>query len=428
MKNIRMIISLFVFGALLAPTLASAQPGGMKLGADTLKFDKARFASEIKRNFNGRAMGYQVILLKKGQIVEEIADGLARNAADGNVKMTLDTPANIGSTVKFFAGTALLQEFQKPNSIGGGMNSWLNEPVYRYFPKVWQDGMHTSIKQIKFKDLLQHKGGFIHNDPDPNVKVFFDYFKKGVSSDQTQPYAYGKRRYANANITTIGYVLAAVDNPQFLKTLNQIIASKNLKADDIFIQTYLGNAFEAHMKKNFFSKIKPTIAPSCDAENEYPKQNKIYAKVYNIPNDISPGTEYSSKTDNVSKACHAAGGWYISGRELAAYVANYAATETIVAADTRKLMFDEDAAQNQLVWSMNIPDGDLLKNFGWNTSPYMGGDHGEAHATIVKLPQDYYAVGIVNSAIANDKGEFGGSYLLTFNIIEAFNAGVAANF
>jgi hypothetical protein len=148
--------------------------------------------------------------------------------------------------------------------------------------------------------------------------------------------------------------------------------------------------------------------------------------MYSLPSTVTAGGEYTSKKND--GACHAAGGWYMSGRELAAYVANFAATDEIVNQTTRDLMFNDDAPQDQLVWSMNIPDGNLLKNFGWNISPYMGGDHGGAHATIVKLPNDYYAVGIVNSGILNDKGQVGGSYLLTLNIIEAFNAGVAANF
>ena len=427
MKNTKFLIALILFGLLLNPLGIFAQGGIKKSTSKPFQLDKAKFTTEIYKKFDSKAMGYQVILLKKGQIVEEVADGWARNVEDGNVKMTVNTPANIGSTVKFFAGTALLQKLQKGTYLGGGFNTRLLEPAYRYLPKIWQDNMDVSIQKITLKDLLQHKGGFIHNDPDPSLKVFFDYLKKGVSMDQTQAFAYGKRKYANANITLIGYLLAAVDNPAFLTNLNNTIAAKKLKADDPLIQTYLGQAFENYMKANIFSKIKPAIAPSCDAPNEYP-QNVKYAKSYALPSTVTKGAEYSSKTDNVSKACHAAGGWYITGRELAAYVANFAATETIVSDETRNLMFEDDAPQNQLLWSMNIPDPDLLKNFGWNTSPYMGGDHGGAHATIVKLPNDYYAVGIVNSGILDDKGQVGSSYLLTQKIIEAFNSSVAASF
>lgn len=419
MKNLKILLALFIVGLLLNPTFVSANT--------EIKFDKAIYEREIKRRFDrSKVMGYQVILLKKEQFISELADGLARNAADGNVKMTLDTPGNIGSTAKFFAGTALLQKLQ----MKGDLETQLNQYAYKYFPKVWQDNMHENIRKIRFIDLLRHEGGFIHSDPDPNIKVYFDYLKKGVTFNQTKEYAYGKRNYANANITTIGYVLAAVDDPAFLTALNKKIALEDLAPDDPKIQAYLGQAFENYMKTNIFSQIKPTISPSCAAPGEYPKKNIVYAKMYELPTTETAGAEFTSKKNG--GACHAAGGWYITGRELAAYAANFAGTDLIVNQSTRDLMFNDDAANDRLLWSMTRNNGTLLKNFGWNTSPYMGGDHSigksSAHATIVKLPGDYYAVGIVNSDIMNDKGEFGGSNLLTWNIIEAFNAGVAANF
>lgn len=157
MKKIKYLVALTIFGLLFNPGFAAAQAGAVKSNGKSFSFDKGRYETEIRRNFNGRAMGYQVILLKKGQIVSELADGQARNQIDGGAKMTVNTPANIGSTAKFFAGTALLQKFQKPNSIGGGMNSWLNEFIYPYFPKIWQDNMHPSIKQIKFKHCFSTK-------------------------------------------------------------------------------------------------------------------------------------------------------------------------------------------------------------------------------------------------------------------------------
>ena len=425
MKNLKVLVTLIVIGLLLSPSLALAQ-GGVISSEKALTFDKAKFTTEIKKNFASRAMGYQVVLLRKGEVVERVAGGLARNATDGFVEMTINTPANIGSTVKFFAGTALLHKLQTPSRNGGGINSRLNEPAYKYFPQIWQDNMHPSIKQITLKDLLQHKGGFIQNDPDPTLKVYFDYLRKGVSSDQTQPFAYGKRKYANANITTIGYILVAVDNPEFLVSLNKLIASKKLKPEDPAIQKFLGENYENYMKTQVFNKIKPAIFPSCDAPKDYPAKNIIYAKTYPLPGAVTKGGEYSAKVSD--GACHAAGGWYITANELAAYMANFAATETIVSAATRDLMFDDNAPQDQLLWSFDTKDADLLKNFDWQTSPYMGGDHGNAHATIVKLPNDYYAVGIVNSGILNDEGKTGGSGLLTLNIIEAFKAGVADNF
>jgi len=429
MKNIKVIITLLVLVLLSMPTFALAQAGGMNMGGNTLKFDKAKFDGQVKSDFEGKVTGYQVVLIKDGKIVSEIAGGYATNAVDGNNKMTVNTPANIGSTAKFFGGTALLHEFQRTSGIGGGMDSWLSEKIYNYFPVVWKQNMDESIKQISFKDLLEHRSGFIHGDKEVTGS-FFNYLAKGVSSDKTKDFYYGKRNYANANITMVGYLLPMVADKDFLNKLNKIIIEKKLKADDMFIQTYLGNAFESYIKTNYFSKITPAISPSCDARNEYPKKNIIFAKSYNIWNEITPGADYSSKADNPSKACHAAGGWYVTGRELAAYAANFAATDNIVSAATRKKMFDDEKPDNRLLWSFARGNTILKTKLDWKSSPYMGGDHGGAHATIVMLPNGYYAVGIVNSNISpvNKGDDYGNSHHLTANIIKAFEAGIAANF
>ncbi len=426
MKNIKhIVLSLFVI-ALIIPSAAFAQ-GGVRGGGKAVQLNKAKFEAEIKELFDGNAMGYQVILLKNGQIVSETAGGWARVNNDGSAKMTVNTPANIGSTAKFFAGTALLRKFEQPSPIGGGMDSWLAQPFYKYLPKIYQDNMHPSIKQITFKDLLQHKAGFIHNDP--TADTFFEYLKKGVSNDKTKDFYYGKSKYANANITTIGYVLAAIDNPTALKTINDLVIKNNMQPEDMRIQQYLGNLFEIQVETGIFKLSKPSIAPSCDAPKEFAAKNIIYAKTYRVYNDIAKGSEASSKA-GASKACHGAGGWYISGRELAAYVANVTASENIISSATRNRMFNDNSPSDRLLWSFTVGDSSLAKNFGWDTTPYMGGDHGGAHATIAALPNGYYAIGIVNSDIAlPDKSNVeGGSNRLTRNIVQAFNAGMADNF
>lgn len=93
-------------------------------------------------------------------------------------------------------------------------------------------------------------------------------------------------------------------------------------------------------------------------------------------------------------------------------------------------MFDDDAPNNRLLWSFTANDKFLKDNFKWDSTPYMGGDQGGSHGTIMMLPDGYYAVGIVNSDIspANKVGQNGGSSMLTRNIMEAFKVGVAANF
>ena len=123
-------------------------------------FDKAAYEKGVRTAFDGKVMGYATVLIKNGLVVSEVAGGWARNANDGNVKMTTTIPANIGSTIKFTGGVALLHLFESKskwiNPSGRSVDNWLDMKVYVYFPKVWQDTMHPSFKQITFRKLLQH--------------------------------------------------------------------------------------------------------------------------------------------------------------------------------------------------------------------------------------------------------------------------------
>jgi hypothetical protein len=69
------------------------------------------------------------------------------------------------------------------------------------------------------------------------------------------------------------------------------------------------------------------------------------------------------------------------------------------------------------VWSFTINDTFIKNKFDWLTMPYMGGDHGGAHATVLMLPGDYYAVGIVNS---DDIGSYG----VTARLLRAFKTSI----
>jgi hypothetical protein len=81
-------------------------------------------------------------------------------------------------------------------------------------------------------------------------------------------------------------------------------------------------------------------------------------------------------------------------------------------------MFDDDNANEMLVWSFTTSNKWATDNFQMQAIPYMGGDHNSAHATIVKLPGGYHAVGIVNS-------DEMGSGTITNNIVSAFQASVS---
>lgn len=399
MKIKSIIAMLLVFGVFFNTTAVLAQRG-----TKTVKVDKERFALNVRLGFAGKVKGFQALLLKNGQIVAETAGGEARTKIDGQADMTVNTPSNIGSTAKFFAGTALLKLLSSPkgeiNPTGRPLESWLDEEVYYNLPLIWRANIDASWKQVTFRQLLQHKSG---------VRELTAKDKEGFEANgyrQNSPFIYflkpikeadrNVRLYQNFNFTILTYLIPLIANPSLRETLDEEIKAKKLKVDDLYITQRLGNEFEKYMRANLFGKITPKINPSCDAPNEYPKQNKTYAMAYDSVSDTNTGFEYSERVTNGS--CHAQGGWYVSVRELGAFVANFAATETLVSSDTKAIMIDDNDASNNLVWSTTYPPNTwIAKNFGADRMPAMDGLQEGSRSVLIKMPNNFYALAIVNS-------------------------------
>jgi hypothetical protein len=401
MKIKSITVMLIVFGAFFNTTTVFAQFGTKT--AKVAKFDKSKFVSGVKSNFDGKVKGYQVILLKNGQIAAEYADGDARTPTDGQADMTVNTPANIGSAAKFFGGTALLKLFSSPkaskaNPTGKSVDEWLDTRIFAYLPKVWQDYAHSSWREVTFGQLLMHKSG-VRGFTKEELAAFAEeggearphhYFPKELKVGNR-----GVRDYENFNITILTFLIPVIADPNLLTQLNAEVEEKKLRPSDLYITQRLGDRFEKHIHGAVFEKITPKIYPSCDAPNYYPTKSKIHALAYNSIKDTTKGFEWSEKVGHGS--CFAQGGWYITGRELAAYVANFAATENIVTNAVRTQMFDDDKDDNRLVWSRSFSDQWVTDNFDMKVMPFMGGTHNGSRASILMLPNGYYAVGIINS-------------------------------
>jgi hypothetical protein len=414
MKVRSFVSTLILLGLLLDATGVRAQLGGSQLGAKTLKFDKEKFIAKVKENQLGAPIplgGYAAVVIKDGKIVAETAGGLAIRG-DGktlkNVSMTTSTPNDIGSDFKMISFIALLSVFEKRAAQNRALTveKQLNSPILPYLPKAWRAWVNAPpddnaaaaqatarIAKTTFAQLLRHKSGFRSV---ANKTSSFDYLDKGIQQADI-----GVRSYSNFNATVLTYLWPRLMDPAKADQIEKQIEDGKVANNnhEVYGQLY-GDFFENWMQKNVFDVIKPGIRPSCDPAVDYPKRTPavVFARYYDNPLGGDNPRYWSEKDKN--QGCHAQGGYYLSMRELAAFMANYQATDTLVSEKVRNMMYDDSTAATRddtLGWSEFLSSPFATKNFGVNSIPWKAGGN-LGFTAVVQLPDGYIAVGTINGA------------------------------
>jgi len=371
--------------------IASAQIGGLS----TFTFNKQAFDTAMTNGLDGNVMGYQYVLIKKGQLISEDAGGLAQNAADGSVPMTVNTPTNIGSLAKFLSGTAMLGLMQKPNGPaqydnGLTLNQKLERKIWTVMPNAWINGMKAGVEDISFRQMLQHRSGF--DDAKPNNRTVLGFLK---DPDGFNPAQFDVREYSNINYVLNGYLLSAYSTSSAKQSYNnaQNMYGWTDAQTDTFFRQGMGTNMHNLMKTRIWDKMTPKIYPNCDAANTL--QNTA-AYGYNSASDAAAGQITS--TIDTQGHCGGHGGYYLSARALANYLAHFAATDLIVNQDARDLMHTDDMAPaDRLVWSFNKSSAYFGTNFNMPNVAWSNGVTGGWRAIIIKFPMDYYLVTFTNS-------------------------------
>jgi CubicO group peptidase (beta-lactamase class C family) len=380
---------------------------------------KSAFEFSAHQALEGKVMGYTFLLMKDGKLVTDGAGGSARNAADGFKPMTTRTPQNLGSLFKFISGVTMLHILERPpaGSAGGqgSMISRLDAPVALLYPQIWQSAVKTPvIRKITFRQLLQHKSGFrdCGSGGDP-----IDCFKSPFNARLI-----GKRDYQNINFSLTGYLIGVYTKPDLLKSINNIEGSVAVAEKDRLFKVAAGQQMDSFIASKVFPLAPGKISASCDATNDY-KNTGAYS--YKSATDKGAGIFTSRKA--AGKPCVGSGGYWMSIRDFAAFAAATLHSNTILSAQTRRMLYDERKdADDRLVWSFTTSDSWIKSKFEMDTIIYSGGDQpydgGQgAHTAIVRLPLGYEALVFVNS------DDLSSSALAKIGV-KAFRAGMEHNF
>ncbi|HEX6125408.1 MAG TPA: serine hydrolase domain-containing protein [Pyrinomonadaceae bacterium] len=370
---------------------AQVRPVG---GLTTMSFNKAGFDQSLQNAVGPNVIGYQYVLIKNGQVVSEKAGGVAQNAADGTLAMTTSTPTNIGSVAKFLSGTAMIGLMEKSAGPfvwdpGATLQQKLNRKFFTIVPSVWKTGAKAGVENITIRQLLQHRSGF--DDAKANNRNVLGFLKDADGFQQSQ---FDQREYSNINFVLNGYLLPMYATSSFKDNLNNLVSQQNLNQTDgdAYVRQMAGTAMHNLMKSRIWDKMTPKIAPNCDGTS----LSNTAAFGYTSKNDSAQGA-ISSIMDSQGH-CGGHGGYFMSSRALAAYLAHFSASDLIVTSAGRNAMYNESMNPNdRLVWSSSTPNNWLGAKFKMPNVIWSNGIAGGYRSVILRLPQNYYLVLLTNS-------------------------------
>lgn len=408
-----LLAGVLALAAVAVPAVAQPQ----RARAQQYEFDRAAFDTSLRGKLDGTVKGWSYVLMRDGRIVSEAAGGLARNAADGSMRMTTSTPVNIGSLFKFVSGVSLMQALEKrPTGSAGGsgdIDTALDVQMRLLLPAFWtREIASQGVSGITIRRLLQHRTG-LNGGTEDIVREF-----RKVRPGPFRP----SRNYENINFGLVGYVLGGYVKPSLVSALNQESRSANNPNDMLFSERALGAAMDGYIRFNVMGLVPGGPVPSCDAANEF-RATAAYA--YRSKDDRARGIVTSRMAEG--KPCIGAGGYWMSARHLAAFASAAAHGNQLLSAKARGLMFAADGRMDdRLVWSSADTSDWVRDNFGEphvvasdGYQPYAGGQG--TGGVLLRLPDKHVLVILRNST------EWSSGELQAFGY-QAFVAGMKDNF
>lgn len=346
-------------------------------------FDLEVFFNSVNQEMRRRYKGFAVILSDSdGDRLGFTRDGWAIDPDDNGPSelFTLDTPTAIGSVTKLFTTVAVLKR-----STGAGQYRTLSERLQSRFshflPKRWWENVHEDYRNVTVAELLQHKAGF--------QKTGDDHISVRLSRPRELSTALGTRTYSNTSMGIFHFIFAKWGLYYSWELNEAEIEHRNSSTD-----TY-NEAIQNATSRNFNVDgiyemiLKPLeIQASADPNNgNWPTGMPEY-----FPYG-TPARTYSSPTDNSGQLltdgtlAAAAGGLYISAKDLAKFISSVN-SGLFLTSEQRRLMINDGPANDLLgFWATSAEGGRCFRHNGVRGS----------HANVLIFPNRFSAVFVANS-------------------------------
>lgn len=322
-----------------------AGPGA--LTTSTKKFDLLLFEANLRKAFDGKATGYAYAINQNGQLKRTGENGyaiLARDVKDGilldpkGVKHSAQLRMNIASVSKPITAVTVLRLLQE-NKVPDHPGLTINSKVAPFLPSTWKQG--PKVADLTFKELLsQYSGMWIVPGGATDTEALKSFIANGVTR------AKDDYEYINANLAIFRIIIPYMTLSQRLRdNYSALYTTDPAKFDELTSTKYVETVNQQ------------TLAPMGIAEASMKGMmafgNTIEPRMYIVPDNNAAGKLAGDWTK-----IGGGGGWNLSARELAQFLAHVRYNDKILTPATRKLM-DE----NYLGW-MDPAEWDLNREHG----------------------------------------------------------------
>lgn len=314
------------------------------------KFDLDLFEANVKKAFDGKSIGYAYAINQTGQLKRSGANGYAILARDIQ-GILVDDPKgirhhqtlrmNIASVSKPITAVTVLRLLQA-NKVDGHPNLTINSKVAPFLPSTWKLG--PGVADLTFKDFMSQYTGMNDNKGATDTASLKTWIANGVTREKSDYI------YINGNLAIFRIIIPYMTLSQRLRdNYSELYDTDPAKFDDLTSARYVETV------------NKWTLAPMGipEARCEF-FSNTHETRFYTYPDNGAPGRLAGDWTK-----VGGGGGWYLSARELAQFLAYVRYSDKILTPATRKLM-DENYLgwMDPDEWDLNYEHGGYLGHRG----------------------------------------------------------------
>jgi hypothetical protein len=342
-----------------------------------------RYQDFLTRRFSGRSQGFAFTLVKGQTTLTEGAAGWAQAQGDGNVRMAVSTPSNIGSVSKLITGVALMHLLRAHPVAPGTVNRQLDQPLVRFLPRDWQEAYGARLSSLTLKHLLQHKSGLpMEGDEKQGFAALHWALRSGTRSPGRE------REYNNNNLSVMRFVIPRIAYPNETAFIDDMHAGKPEKAYWDAVLPLYNALFKKYVQTLYFPEIFNGTGPVCNPYDELGPRS--FAKSYDSIGDRAgsfPRPDF----------CAPQGGFYFSVRQFARFAKVFGDTDKLVGNGIRERMMAPTRLDDRLVFNHVVTADDFVAETGRRHWVYHGGTFQGYRAAFVALPDGHYAAAVANT-------------------------------